>query len=111
MVRTTYDDVGKKPRATVVGRMRLEQPVISDDLRKMLTDAEVREAHAWIEGQHRTQQLREEFAAVTLAESLELANSWIARNKTSPVAAAAVASILPRLQVLRKTLKSGGFLD
>ncbi|HKY91033.1 MAG TPA: hypothetical protein VJM11_08335 [Nevskiaceae bacterium] len=110
LVRTTYDDIGKKPKASVVGRIRLDRPVISEELRTALTENELREAQAWIEGNCRTQMLREELAALTLPETLALANGWFARNKDSPAAAAAAASLAGGLQALRRTLKSAGFI-
>jgi hypothetical protein len=110
LVRTTYDQVGKKPKTVVVGRLRLGHPVLSPELESMLSAEELREARSWLDGQYRVQMLREELAAVTLAETLSLASNWFARNKDSPTAAAAAANVLPNLQALRKTLKIGGLL-
>jgi hypothetical protein len=111
LVRTTYDQVGKKPKATVVGRLRLDQPELTPELRAALNAQELSETQAWLEGNYRTQMLREELAALTLPETLAMANSWFARNRQSPAAAAAASTLLPNLQALRRTLKSGGFLD
>lgn len=110
LVRTTYDDVGKKPKAVVVGRLRLDKPVLSAELQGELSAAEQQEFREWLEGNYRTQMLREELAALTLPETLALANDWFIRNKDSPAATAAAASLLPSLQALRKTLRAGGFL-
>jgi hypothetical protein len=110
-VRTTYDVAGKKARAVVVGRMPLENPGITDELCAVLTDAEVKEAEVWIEGQGRLAKLREELAAMTLAETLALANRWFARQTDSGAAARAAANLLPELQALRRTLKTKGLLE
>ena len=110
LVRTAYDATEKKPKATVVGRMPLDQPEITDELRSLLTPSEVVEAQDWISGQHRVAMLREELAALSLAENLELADRWFARQGDSQAAAAAAASTLAAWQSLRRTLKARGLL-
>jgi hypothetical protein len=110
LVRTNYDQKTKKPKAAVVGRMRLEKPELTRELRAQLTDREAKEAEAWIENHGRLGLLREEFAALTLAETLRLATNWFSRNADSRAAAAAVASVLPALHQLRKLFKEGGLL-
>jgi len=72
LVRTSYDPVEKKPKAVVVGRMDLDNPGVTDELCAVLTDNEIAEARTWIENHGRVGRLREEFAAATLAENLQL---------------------------------------
>jgi len=110
LVRTSYDPVEKKPKAVVVGRMNLDKPSVTDELCAVLTDAEVAEAQAWIENQGRVGRLREEFAAATLADNLQLATNWLARHSDSRAAAAAVAELLPAFHKFRRTLREKGFL-
>lgn len=110
LVRTTYDSHGKKAKAVIVGRMPLDAPALGSELLKQLSEAEVRETQAWIEGQHRTAMLREELAALTLAETLAQATRWFSRNGEAPSAATALARVLPELQALRRSLKSAGLL-
>jgi hypothetical protein len=110
LVRTSYDPATKKPKAAVVGRMPLGQPKLSPELKRELTEAEIAEAEAWIEGQHRMNSLKEEFAALTLPESISLASRWFSRNADSPAAAAVIPQLLPALQSLRKMLRKQGLL-
>lgn len=110
LIRTTYDNADKKAKATVMGTMLLDRPEITDALRAVLTEAEVKEAEAWIEGQYHTATLREELAALTLADTLSAANRWFARQGDSSAASTALASFLPEWHSLRKTLKDKGLL-
>ena len=109
-IRTSYDENTKAAKSMVVGRIPLAEPEIDDELRAKLTDSELAEAQVWIEGQGRVARLREELAALTLAETLEAATSWFAKQGDSAVASMAVAKILPQMQALRKTLKKNGLL-
>lgn len=111
LIRTTYNPETKKPKADVVGRLSMSEPVVTPELRAALTAEEVAEVEAWIKHQHRTALLREELAALTLAESLALANRWFARQGDSAEAGLAAVALLPELQTLRKTLKSSHLLS
>lgn len=110
LIRTAYDPGTKKPKATVIGRMLLRQPELTPDLKRKLTDAEIAEAQAWIEGQHRMNSLKEELAALTLPESITLANRWLSRNAENPATATIIPQLLPALQTLRRTLRKQGLL-
>lgn len=110
LVRTSYDPATKKPRAAVVGRIPLNQPQLSPELKRKLTEAEIEEAQAWIEGQYRLNSLKEELAALTLPESISLANRWFSSNADKPAAAAIIPQLLPALQALRKLLRKKGLL-
>jgi hypothetical protein len=110
LVRTSYDATEKKPKAVVVGRMTLENPQLTSELRAALTDSEVKEAQAWIENQGRLHALREEMAALSLVDNLRLASNWFMRNAESRQASVAVSHVLPALHAFRKTLKDKGFL-
>lgn len=111
LVRTTYDPNKKKPRTEVVGRMSLNQPKLTLDLRNKLTDAEIAETEEWIEGQFRLYSLKEELAAMTLPESIATAHRWFARNADNPAAAAIIPQLLPALQALRRMLRRNGLLE
>ena len=110
LIRTLYDPATKKPKALVVGNMPLRQPELSPELKRKLTEAEIAEAEAWIDVQHRMNSLKEEFAALTLPESIALAQRWFSRNADSPAAAAVIPQLLPALQSLRKMLRNKGLL-
>jgi len=109
-IRTSYDEKTKAAKSTVVGRISLDSPLIGDELRSQLTESELAEAEIWIEGRGRISGLREELAALTLAETLAAANSWLARQGDSSAAGAVAADMLPHLQALRKTMRKNGLL-
>jgi hypothetical protein len=110
LVRTTYDPTDKKPKAAVVGRIPLGNPEVTESLRGALTPEEAVELEDWIAGQHRVAMLREELAALSLADQMDMAERWFARQGDSRAATAAAAEMLPAYQRLRKTLKSKGLL-
>lgn len=105
LVRTTYDPEAKRPKAQVVGRIPMADPMLSDELRGLLTTEEIAEAEAWIALEFRKVLLREELAALSLAESLEQAHAWFQRQGGAPLAAEMAAAVLPNLTALRKTLR------
>ena len=74
LVRTLYNPVTKRPKTVVVGRMPIDQPKLTRELKKMLTEDEIAEAEQWIDGQFRLNSLKEELAALTLGESISAAN-------------------------------------
>jgi hypothetical protein len=104
LVRTTYDPDTKRPKAQVVGRMPLAEPALTPDLLASLSPEEVREVQVWIDRESRKVLLREELAALTLTETLELADAWLRRQTASPTAAVLASAILPHLISLRKTV-------
>lgn len=110
LVRTTYDQANKKPKAVVVGRIPLDNPIISGELREQLSVDEIAEAERWIKYHHLTALLREELAALTLAETMRLANRWFARQGDTEEASVAATNMLLEFQTLRKTLKSKNLL-
>jgi len=110
LVRTTYDPATKKPKASVVGRMPLDAPALTQSLRQVLSPSELREAEAWIAKHGRLQLLREEFAALTLAENLSRAERWLGRNAELVSAPAVIGDFLPALQQLRRALRKRGYL-
>ena len=110
LVRTLYNPDTKKPKTVVVGRMPLKQPEVSSELRSKLTEDEIVEAEEWIEGEFRMNSLKEELAALTLAESISAANRWFSRNTDNPAATAIALQLLPAFKTLRKTLRGKGLL-
>jgi hypothetical protein len=88
----------------------LNEPALTDSLRALLSHSDVAELEEWIASHHWVPMLREELAALSLAENLELADRWFARQGDSHGAAAAAANVLPAWQSLRKTLKGKGLL-
>jgi hypothetical protein len=110
LVRTSYNPLTKKPRTKVVGSMQLKQPELSKELKSKLTEDEIAEVEEWINGQFRTNSLKEELAALTLAESIATANRWLSRNADNPAAAAIALQVLPEFKALRKILRTRGLL-
>ena len=110
LVRTLYNPDTKRPKTVVVGRMPIGQPKLTRELRKKLTEDEIAEAEEWIDGQFRLNSLKEELAALTLAESISAANRWFSRNADNPAATAIALKLLPEFKALRKMLRQKGLL-
>lgn len=110
LVRTMYNPDTKKPKTVVVGRMPLKEPKLSPELKRKLTADEIAESEEWIQGQFRTDSLKEELAALTLSESISAANRWFSRNADNPAATAIALELLPAFKTLRKTLRGKGLL-
>jgi len=111
LVRNTYDPGSKKAVASVVARMPLAEPVLTEEIRNLLTEPEVQEVVAWIEDQHRVAVLRGELAVLELADNLALAARWFERNADSNVARNTAPQILQSWQRLRMTLKKAGLFE
>ena len=90
--------------------MPIGQPKLTRELRKKLTEDEIAEAEQWIDGQFRLNSLKEELAALTLAESISTANRWFSRNEDNPAATAIALKLLPEFKALRKMLRKKGLL-
>jgi hypothetical protein len=104
LVRTNYDAGGKKPKAEVVGSIPLRKPDLTDALRDNLSDNEIAEFESWKKTQQHAAFLREELAALTLVETIDLASRWFVREGESEAARAAAIGILAELPKLRKVL-------
>tara|TARA_R110001583_G_scaffold195389_1_gene372651 strand:+ start:11852 stop:12181 length:330 start_codon:yes stop_codon:yes gene_type:complete len=108
----TYDSAIKRGRAEVVGSVNLVDPVLPDALREKLTSAEQLEFEAWFATHHRTTQLKQELAALTLAEQMAQAQRWFERQGENQEEAQLVADgLLRSWQPLRKVLKQHGLLE
>jgi len=110
LVRTSYNPLTKKPRTKIVGRMQLKHPTLSKELKSKLTEDEIEETERWINGQFRTNSLKEELAALTLSESILAANRWFSRNADNPAAMEIALQVLPAFKALRKILRGKGLL-
>jgi len=111
LIRTTYDESKKKGNNTIIGTVLLSKPILSDELRLKLAEEEISAFNLWLNTQHRTDRLREEIAALTLAETMSLAEKWFERENNSSTAHIAVRDIVSNWQSLRKILANKGLLD
>lgn len=111
LVRTNYERASGRPRAEVVGRVPLSEPALGSELVALLTADELREFDAWVAIQHRSMRAREEYAALTLAETLELAERWFARAEETPLAVSLANQLAPQWKSLKRTLKARGFSE
>tara|TARA_R100000049_G_C1904666_1_gene53650 strand:+ start:366 stop:695 length:330 start_codon:yes stop_codon:yes gene_type:complete len=108
----TYDSAIKRGRAEVVGSVKLANPVLPDTLRAKLTNVELVEFESWLTTHHRTDQLKQELAALTLAEQMAQAQRWFERQEENQEEAQLVADeLLVNWQLLRKVLKRHGLLE
>jgi hypothetical protein len=111
LIRITYDDTKKKGNNTIVGTVKLSNPVVSDELRSKLTVEELNTFEAWLNTQHRTDMLREEIAALTLAETMVLTEKWLERETDSGRVQAVAHDIVFQWQNIRRLLIKKGLLE
>lgn len=111
LIRTTYDDNKKKGINSIIGTVPLSKPELSDASRMQLTKEEISAFDTWINTQHRTSMLREEIAALTLAETMALAEKWFERDSDSRTTHIVVHDIVSHWQSLRRTLTKKGLLE
>lgn len=112
LIRMTYDSTIRRGRAEVVGSVKLADPVLPDVLRTKLTSAELSEFETWVATRHRANWLKQELAALTLADQMEQAQLWFERQDEGKEAARLVADgLLHSWQSLRRVLKQRGLLE
>lgn len=111
LIRTKYDDVKKKGVNTIIATVRLAKPELSDDLRQNLTPEEVNAFETWLKKRHRTDMLREEMAALTLAEAIDLAQKWFEREGNSLAAQSEAKDIVFHWQAMRKLFAKNSLLE
>jgi hypothetical protein len=76
VIRTTQDEKTGKAKPVGIGRLNRAKPQINEKLRSACTAAELVEVQAWIQRQQSVAQLKEEYAAESLAEQMALAAQW-----------------------------------
>ncbi len=106
LIRTEYNPETQRPKTTVVGKIPRANPSLTEELAVLLSAHETEQAKAWINHHHRITLLQEEMAALTLADTLSLANRWFKRQGESETAIVVAAGLNPELNTLRKTLKT-----
>lgn len=111
LVRMTYDPAIKRGRAEVVGTVKLVNPVLSDLLCDKLTSDEIAEFKAWQDTHHRTLQIKQELAALTLAEQIEQAQQWFEQQQNYERAQLVADGLLRSWMPLRRLLKQRGLLE
>lgn len=111
LVRMTYDPSIKRGKAQVVGSVKLADPVLDDELLEKLTFDEVAEFELWVATHHRTNLLKQELAALTLAEQMEQARLWFEQQEEQGAAQQIANEALRSWQALRRVLKQRELLD
>ncbi|WP_027962465.1 hypothetical protein [Halomonas halodenitrificans] len=113
LVRMNYDPAIKRGRAQVVGSVKLANPILPAELRGQLTAQEVAEFDTWVATQHRSHQLKQELAALTLAEQIDQAREWFEQQGTENEETARVLAeeTLRSIKQLRRTFNQRGLLD
>lgn len=113
LVRMNYEPAIKRGRAQVVGSVKLANPILPAELREQLTAQEVAEFDTWVATQHRSHQLKQELAALTLAEQIDQAREWFEQQGTENEETARVLAeeTLRSVRQLRKTLNQQGLLE
>ncbi|GAB2718914.1 hypothetical protein [Halomonas garicola] len=114
LVRMKYDPAIKRGRAQVVGSVKLASPILPAELREQLTAQEVAEFDTWVATQHRSHQLKQELAALTLAEQIDQAREWFEQQQCAENQEAArvlAEETMRSIKQLRRTLNQRGLLE
>lgn len=113
LVRMNYDPTIKRGRAQVVGSVKLANPILPAELREQLTAQEVAEFDTWVATQHRSHQLKQELAALTLAEQIDQAREWFEQQgaENEETARVLAEETLRSIKQLRRTFNQRGLLD
>ena len=109
LVRMTYDSAIKRGRAQVVASVPLAQPELSPELRAQLTEEEIAEFDTWVATHHRQHMLKQELAALTLAEQIELARLWLEQQGERPVVGLLTEEWQRSWKALRRAIIKHGF--
>lgn len=104
LIRITYDDTKKKGNNAIIGTVKVSNPILSEDLRLKLTSEEMKAFDIWLNTQYRTDRLREEIAALTLAENMLLAEKWFEREGDSKSAQLVAHDIVSQWHNMRRLL-------
>jgi hypothetical protein len=105
VIRTTYDSESKGGKSEVLGTIPRKTMTMPEELAAKLSEEETAEVARFIESAGHLSALREEVAAKTLAETIELATRYVARADEETIEQLAV-QINPALRSLKKRLGS-----
>jgi len=111
LIRISYDAQKKRGTNTIVGTVRLADPVLDESTKVVLTAEEVEEFERWLQQYRRLEELRQELAALTLPEVLANAQLWFDRQENSDTARVVANDILLQWQSLRRLLLKKGLLE
>lgn len=111
LVRMTYDPSIKRGKAQVIGSVKLANPVLSNELLDKLTAEEAAEFELWVSTNHRANLLKQELAALTLAEQMDQARLWFERQDEQGAAQQTADELVRHWQALRRVLKQRELLD
>ena len=111
LVRMNYDATIKRGRAQVVGSVKLSDPILPENLRSELTQQEIDEFEQWMATQYRSHTLKQELAALTLAEQIDLAGEWFKTEGNNATTRIVADEIVRSWKELRKQLMQHDILD
>jgi hypothetical protein len=110
-VRVTYSPAKKAGVHELVGKLPLSRPVLSDELRSLLTADELAQFDQWLNAQHYVAQLRDDLAALTLPEAMQASERWLERVGASPSAQRLANEVVVQWHSLRRTLVKQGLMS
>jgi hypothetical protein len=110
VIRTTYDPATKGAKSQVLGRIDRQTMQPTRELKAACSPKELKEIAAWIDQYRRTEAIKIEAAARTLANQAELASDWF--DNAEPGEARVVATDLSAaLNRLRARMKRRNLID
>jgi len=111
LIRISYDAQKKRGTNTIVGSVRLADPVLDAATKAVLTAEEVEEFERWLLQYRRLEELKQELAALTLPEALANAQLWFERQGNSETCRSVANDIFLQWQSLRRLLSKKGLLE
>ena len=110
VIRTTYDPQAKGAKSQVLGRIDRETLKPTAELKSACSAKELDEVAAWIEQYRRTEAIKIEAAARTLANQMEIASGWF-DNADAGEARVVAGDLLPAINRLRARMKRRNLID
>ena len=109
VVKSMPDATTGKAKSVPVGSINRSTLVISEQLRRNCSSAELQEIEAWVKRYQAVDKLKLRHAALTLPEQLAAATQWF-EKATADEARQVAEDSLAAMAVLRKELNKRGLL-
>jgi len=110
LIRTHYDNAGKRAVSTQVGSVPLDAEQLPEELAQALSEDERAEFQAFFESHRRVEALEGELAALTLVRHIERASNWLQRQGDVDLQQRIEAELTPALRRLKKVLTRSAVL-
>lgn len=111
LIRTSYDAGKKRGVNTTVATVKVTEPVLTAEIRALLTQEEIESFERWLTRHRHVEELKEEVAAMALVESLAAAQRWFEREGNSFIARDVAQDVMAQWLSLRRAWAKRGVLE